>query len=168
MMGALAVSMAIPAVAAAQAQPPFIGPNPDWLTTVNYYRTMGGLAPVIEDSSFSAGAYLHSCYMLQNGISHDELPGKPGYTAEGDLAGNSGNVAVTSVFNETARRHVELWMTGPFHAVGVLRPNLQRVGFGKCDNSATSPWKSGATLDVLRGSARSSRRPLQCCSRGTG
>jgi len=150
-MGAVAVSMAIPAVVSAQALPPFIGPDPAWLTTVNYYRTMGGLAPVIEDSSFSAGAYMHSCYMLQNGISHDELPGKPGYTAEGDVAGNSGNVAVTSMFNESPRRHIELWMTGPFHAVGVLRPNLQRVGFGKCDNQATSPWKSGATLDVLRG-----------------
>jgi hypothetical protein len=152
LVGALALSMAVPmAVASAEAFPPFVGPNPGWLTAVNYYRTMGGLAPVVEDAGFSAGSYSHSCYMLQNGISHDELPTKPGYTPEGDLAGNSGNVAVTSVFNETARRHVELWMTGPFHAVGVLRPNLQRVGFGKCDNQATSPWKSGATLDVLRG-----------------
>jgi hypothetical protein len=148
----LAASTVLPALtASADASPPFIGPDPQWLVAVNYYRSMAGLPPVVEEPSWSSGAYLHSCYMLLNGISHDEIEGKPGYTPEGDLAGNNGNVAVTSVLNETARRHIELWMTGPFHAVGVLRPNLQRVGFGKCDNSSTSPWKSGGTLDVLRG-----------------
>jgi hypothetical protein len=131
--------------------PGFIPQNADWLTTVNYYRSMAGLAPVSENPAWSAGASNHSCYMLQNGMSHDEVPGRPGYTASGDEAGNSGNIAVTSAFNATARSHIELWMTGPFHAIGVLRPNLAQVGFGKCDNPSTSPWRSAATLDVLRG-----------------
>jgi Cysteine-rich secretory protein family len=133
------------------AEPPFIEPNANWLTTVNYFRAMAGLGPVVEDPSMSAGSYNHSCYMLLNGISHDEIPGNPGYTPEGDNAGNHGNVAVSSVFDATARSHIELWMTGPYHAIGVLRPNLQSVGFGKCDNTSTSPWRSGATLDVLDG-----------------
>ena len=81
----------------------------------------------------SAGAQLHSCYMLYNGITHDEVPGLTGYTPEGDAAGNSGNVAVSSAINTSARSHVELWMTGPFHAIGVLRPNLRSSGFGHCD-----------------------------------
>ncbi len=55
------------------------------------------------------------------------------------------------MYNTSARSHIELWMTGPFHAIGVLRPNLRQVGFGKCDNTSTPPWRSGATLDVLRG-----------------
>ena len=135
----------------ADPSPPFIPADADWLTTVNYYRQMSALAPVGVDVGFSDGAYKHSCYMLQNGISHDEIPGLPGYTPSGDLAGNNGNVAVSSAYNTTARSHIELWMTGPFHAIGVLRPNLKTVGFGKCDNTATSPWRSGATLDVLRG-----------------
>jgi hypothetical protein len=49
-------------------------------------------------------------------------------------------------------------MTGPFHAIGVLRPSLSSVGFGKCDNQTTSPWHSGATLDVLRGLGPASPR----------
>jgi hypothetical protein len=89
--------------------------------------------------------------MLLNGISHDESSAKPGYTPEGQAAGTNGNVAVSSEFNAKARSHVELWMTGPFHAVGILRPNLKTVGFGKCDSQTTSPWRSGATLDVLHG-----------------
>ena len=138
--------------AASAAQPPFIDPGADWLTTVNYFRAMSNLGPVVEDPTWSAASVNHSCYMLLNGISHDEIPGKPGYTTNGDEAGNNGNVAVSSVFNATSRSHLELWMTGPFHAIGVLRPNLQSVGFGKCDNETTpTTWHSAATLDVLHG-----------------
>jgi hypothetical protein len=137
--------------AVADAQPAFIATDADWLTTVNYFREMSGLMPVSENPTLSAGAYQHSCYMLANGISHYETAGKPGYTIEGEAAGRNGNVAVSSAFNAPARSHLELWMTGPFHAIGVLRPNLQTVGFGKCDSETSSPWRSGATLDVLRG-----------------
>jgi hypothetical protein len=48
-------------------------------------------------------------------------------------------------------------MTGPFHAVGVLRRDLKTVGYGGCDRADTARWHSGATLDVLSGLA--SRTP---------
>ena len=139
--------------------PPYIAPSADWLTTVNYYRAMTGVAPVTEDPALSVGSYQHSCYMLRNGITHDEDPARPGYTAEGDQAGNNGNVAVSSAFGTAARNHIDLWMTGPFHAIGVVRPALRTVGFGKCDDQATSPWQSAATLDVLRGLDYYAARP---------
>jgi hypothetical protein len=139
--------------------PPYIAPSADWLTTVNYYRAMAGVGPVTENPALSVGSYQHSCYMLRNGITHDEDPARPGYTAEGDQAGNNGNVAVSSAFGSAARNHIDLWMTGPFHAIGVVRPALRTVGFGKCDDQATSPWKSAATLDVLRGLDYSAARP---------
>jgi hypothetical protein len=124
----------------------------DWLGVVNTYRAMSGLDPVVENATWSAQAQAHSCYMLQNGISHDEIPGYPGYTPGGDIAGNSGNVAVSSSVHATPRNHVELWMTGPFHAIGILRHNLTTTGFGLCADSDTpTPWHSGATLDVIRG-----------------
>ena len=148
----LASGVSIAPHAVSAADPPFIDPSADWLTTVNYFRAMSNLGPVVESPTWSAASVNHSCYMLLNGISHDEIPGKPGYTTNGDEAGNNGNVAVSSVFNATSRSHIELWMTGPFHAIGVLRPNLQSVGFGKCDNETTpTSWHSGATLDVLHG-----------------
>ena len=124
----------------------------DWLGVVNTYRAMSGVAPVASNSTWSAGAQAHSCYMLENGITHDEVPGATGYTPGGDAAGNSGNVAVSSSFSATARNHIDLWMTGPFHAIGVLRHNLGASGFGLCaDNDTSTPWHSGATLDVIRG-----------------
>ena len=139
-------------VRAADPVPPFIPAAADWLTTVNYYRAMAGLSPVVENTTWNAGAYNHSCYMLYNGIAHDEIPGKPGYTVDGDNAGNRGNVAVSSVYGQSARNHIELWMTGPFHALGILRHNLYAAGFGKCDlTSSPTSWRSGATLNVLDG-----------------
>jgi hypothetical protein len=132
----------------------------DWQSIVNTYRAMSNLDPVTANGTWSAEAAAHSCYMLENGISHDEVPGNPGYTSGGDTAGNSSNVAVSSSAAATARDHIELWMTGPFHAIGVLRHNLTSSGFGMCaDDDTPTSWRSGATLDVIRGLDTSIPRP---------
>jgi uncharacterized protein YkwD len=126
----------------------------DWLGVVNAYRAASGLPPVVENSAWSSGGRNHSCWMLLNGIAHDEQPGTAGYTADGDAAGNSGNVAVSSNAATTARSHVELWMSGPFHAVGILRSSLRQAGYGMCaspPNPTNTQWRSAATLDVVRG-----------------
>jgi hypothetical protein len=148
---ALAVTTTVATFQIASAGTAAAVADDDWLGIVNTYRAMSGLDPVGANDSWSSEAQAHSCYMLQNGISHDELPGRPGYTTGGDIAGNSGNVAVSSSISATARNHVDLWMTGPFHAIGILRHNLRTSGFGLCTSSTTTPWRSGGTLDVLRG-----------------
>ena len=132
----------------------------DWLGIVNAYRSMSGLDPVTPNATWSAEGAAHSCYMLQNGISHDEVPGNPGYTPGGDVAGNSGNVAVSSAITANARDHIDLWMTGPFHAIGILRHNLTESGFGLCaQNDTPTVWRSGGTLDVIRGLDHGMPRP---------
>lgn len=134
----------------------------DWLGILNAYRAQSGLAPVVENPAWSAGARMHSCWMLMNGIAHDEPGGTPGYTVEGDQAGNSGNVAVTSFSTATARNHMELWLTGPFHAIGMLRPSLTQTGFGMCaspPNPSFTNWKSAGTLDVVRGNNWGAPKP---------
>jgi hypothetical protein len=134
----------------------------DWLGIVNVYRAQSGLAPVANNSAWSGGARNHSCWMLLNGIAHDETPGTPGYTADGDQAGNSGNVAVSSSSTATARSHIDLWMSGPFHAIGLLRPSLQQAAFGMCSsppNPTNTQWRSAATLDVVRGANWGAPKP---------
>ncbi|MFM2076731.1 MAG: hypothetical protein RJA49_621 [Actinomycetota bacterium] len=153
------LSQPIVAGAAEDPVPAFIAPNATWLTVVNYYRSMAGLSRVTEDTTLSPGAFNHSCYMLYNGISHDEIPGKPGYTASGDTAGNQGNVAVSSGTNASVRDQIELWMTGPFHAIGILRPGLRSVGFGQCKLPNTPTWHTAATLDVFGGMDWNAPRP---------
>lgn len=157
--GAVVSTAGTAAAATADPVPGFIGANASWLATVNYYRAMAGLGPVSENPTYSAGAAKHSCYMLYNDITHYETVGLPGYTAEGAAAGVKSNVSVSTVINTSARSHVELWMSGPFHAIGVLRHSLRNVGFGKCDLSTTAKWHSGATLNILDGLDRTAVRP---------
>jgi uncharacterized protein YkwD len=150
---ALVVSFAAALLAtAASPAPAGAVTDDDWVGIVNTYRAMSGLDPIAANGTWSAQAQAHSCYMLLNGISHDEVPGRAGYTSGGDTAGNSGNVAVSSSVSASARNHIDLWMTGPFHAIGILRHNLRTSGFGLCaSNDTPTPWHSGGTLDVIRG-----------------
>ena len=149
------VSLPLSTASAADPVPAFISPNAAWLQVVNYYRAMAGVPPVSQTTVASdmTGAAKHACYMLYNGIGHSEDPTKRGYTTEGAKAAQESNVAVSSAYGATARNHIDLWMTGPFHAVGILRPALKTVAFGKCDeNSAYTPqWHSGAALNVIAG-----------------
>ena len=155
LLAAVAVSATLTAGALEPPTAEAAGPSPtDWLGPVNAYRAQAGLSPIGANADWSAGAKAHSCWMLLNGISHDEAPGTPGYTSAGDAAGNSGNVAVSSNASATARRHIDLWMSGPFHAIGVLRPSLRTAGFGLCSSPpypTNTQWRSAATLDVIRG-----------------
>jgi hypothetical protein len=159
--GAVAATLVLPAVTPGVAEA--AGPGDyDWVGIVNTYRAQSGLAPITANASWSAGAVNHSCWMLLNGIAHDEAPGTPGYTTAGDQAGNSGNVAVSSVASATPRSHIDLWMAGPFHAIGVLRPSLAQAGYGLCSsppNPSTTVWKSGGTLDVVRGNNWGAAKP---------
>jgi uncharacterized protein YkwD len=151
--GALAGSAgAFPAgTGAVDAQTVVSNPE-DWLGAVNAYRSMSGLNPVSSNAAWSNGAYEHSCYMVRNGIiSHYQDSKLPGATPSGANAGMKGNVAVSSSAEASARSHVDLWMTGPFHAIGILRPELTQVGFGKCSDPNASRWRSGATLNILDG-----------------
>ncbi|MCB1002020.1 MAG: CAP domain-containing protein [Acidimicrobiales bacterium] len=121
----------------------------DWLADVNAYREMSGLPPVAEDLASSAAAAKHSCYMLRNEMSHKEIPGRPGYTPEGAAAGDKSNVAVHSSLGVPDREFVDLWMTGPFHAIGILRHDLTEVGYGRCEDAAAPQWHTAASLDVM-------------------
>ncbi len=153
------VALTAPAPASA-ATPAAIPASSDWLTVVNYYRSMAGVSPVSDNAAWSAGAIAHSTYMVRNAvITHDEVDGAAWWTPEGDAAGNSGNVAVHSSATATPRAHIEQWMSGPFHAIGVLRPTLRSTGFGQFTDPAAGTWRSAATLDVTRGIDASAGRP---------
>ncbi len=164
MVAAIAIAAIGVAVDSPRSQPVEAGgvSDSDWLGVVNAYRAQSGLAPVTENASWSSGALSHSCWMLLNGIAHDEAPGTAGYTTAGDEAGNSGNVAVSSNPGASARSHIDLWMSGPFHAIGLLRSSLTQTGFGLCaspPNPTATSWKSAGTLDVVRGNNWSAPKP---------
>jgi hypothetical protein len=83
-------------------------------------------------------------------IGHSEDPGNPWYTAEGLAAAQNGNVMVSSGSTDPDSDAIDLWMTGPFHGVGLIDPQLLQSGFGSY-READGGWQMAATLDVLRG-----------------
>ena len=152
MVGAIvAVGLGGAVTPPAQAAGQILYGEASWLATVNFYRTESGLAPVTEDGALSAGAAAHARYMIGNQtLVHDETDGAPYWTPEGDRAGNHANVAVSGG-TTTDRGFVELFMTAPYHALGILRPGVQTVGYGRHDNAGATRYRSAAALDILSG-----------------
>ncbi len=121
-----------------------------WLTVVNYYRRTAHLPPVRHDKDLSEAARKHARYMVRNdAIGHSESPKDPLYSVAGAEAASHSNVAGWWGGSPSNRDFVEMWMTGPFHAVGILRPNLEKVGYGVASDD--KGLTTAAALDVLHG-----------------
>jgi uncharacterized protein YkwD len=126
-------------------------PTSAWLAYVNTYRALANLPSVSENPTWSDGDWKHARYMVKNDfIGHTEDPGNPWYTPEGLAAAQNGNTFVSSSATSPDTYAIDFWMRGPFHAVGVLDPSLQQVGYGSY-READGGWQMGATLDVIRG-----------------
>jgi hypothetical protein len=112
---------------------------------------MAYLPPVREEPGWSNGGQSHSRYTVKNDIlMHNEVAGNPWYTPEGLAAAQSGNLMGSYDLNASDRHAIDSWMQAPFHALGILDPALEKVGFGSY-READGGIQMGATLDVLRG-----------------
>ncbi len=120
-----------------------------WLDRINLYRRQAGLDPVSENARLSAASVKHSKYMVDNAqVTHAETPGNPSYSAAGNEAGNASNVYGTTLVTTSDITAVDGWVTGPFHAVGFLTPNLVEVGYGAYRDAGGSYIQMGATLNI--------------------
>lgn len=128
-------------------------PLPEWLATVNEFRSMSNLPPVSEDPEFSEGDLLHSRYSVKNDVlMHDEIEGNPYYTEAGKRAAQASNLMADWDHTKSDREAIEAWMQAPFHALAILDPELSRVGYGAY-READGNIQMSAALDVLRGRA---------------
>jgi hypothetical protein len=81
-------------------------------------------------------------------IGHTEDRTNPWFTPEGLEAAQRGNVMASSREATPDRAAIDLWMVGPFHAIGIIDPQLLRTGFGSYREAGGSV-AMGATLNVL-------------------
>jgi hypothetical protein len=123
-----------------------------WLAELNKYREAGGVEAVSEEPAWSAGIENHLTYLENTpaeyfigayASAHTENPASPFYTAIG--AREAGFSDLTEGDASTGVSAIDTWWTAPFHAIGMLRPQLSRVALG------IHPGSGDAGLDVIQG-----------------
>ena len=126
-------------------------PTPAWLGYVNRLREEGGLPPLSEDLAWSLGSEEHSRYTVKTDfISHSQVADNPWYSQAGLDAARNGNLAATHWFEAPEAWAIDYWISAPFHAIPILDPQLQTVGFGwyrEQDGGVVF----AANMDILRG-----------------
>jgi hypothetical protein len=123
----------------------------DWLAYVNFYRALACLPAVTENAAYSDGDRKHAKYMVKEDfIGHTESAASPYYTPEGAAAAAASNIMASQDVNATDNYAIDLLMRGPFHAVGIIDPKLQQVGFGSY-READGGWQMAAALNVISG-----------------
>jgi hypothetical protein len=135
---------------------------PAWLDLINKYRAAAGVPSVTEQPAWSAGILAHLHYLaltpaeLRVGMyasAHTENPLSAYYTPQGALEAASSDLTY-HVRDEVAA--INSWLTAPFHAIAMFRPNLRQVAF------AHDPVTRDAGLDVIQGlvPGRTSNAPV--------
>lgn len=134
-------------------EPPSPPRLPDnWLDYVNYYRDMADLPAVKGNAEWARGNELHGRYSVKNdSLIHDEDPANAWYTVEGQQAAQSSNLMGSYNHEENFYVSIDAWMQAPFHAVGILDPQLYEVGYGEYSEADGRELQFASGLDVLRG-----------------
>ena len=73
---------------------------------------------------------------------HQEDPGLPGYTSQGNDCGSQRRRDASSLITTLDNRTIETWMEGPFHALGIIDPRFRRRASGASRGSGTNTQMS--------------------------
>lgn len=135
----------------ALAATPLADDRVSWLDRVNFYRATALLPPVEEDPSLSGSIAEHARYMVRNDeVRHTQNSRRKLATPAGAEAAAASVLVGSSRATEGDVWAVDMWMQGPFHALGLLDPSLERVGFG-IQRDGGGKIQTAAGLDVVRG-----------------
>jgi hypothetical protein len=97
------------------------------IAQLNGERAMNGIpAGITEDKAASSACAAHNRYEhLNHALTHEEVPGKPGYSKAGAAAGRTADIASGSTW--TTRSNP--FQSAPLHLADLLNPNLESIGF---------------------------------------
>ncbi|MBI3966393.1 MAG: CAP domain-containing protein [Chloroflexi bacterium] len=138
----------VPPAATPAATP--VPPTDNWLTYVNSYRSIAGVAAVNEDASLSANCVEHARYMAENNhLTHDQNPSLPFASAAGQICAKNGNVWLGGAFSRPiwqVKDSIDGWVGSVGHRLWLLYPTTPTFGYGfyTAANNAAA-----AGLDVI-------------------
>jgi hypothetical protein len=151
-----ALGLAVPASAAASSAA-------EQIAALNAQREANGIpAGIVEVADWSEACRRHMAYIEANGgvLTHEELPGKPGYTSEGAMAGMRSVLSPEPMAFGPSGNAFEM---APLHLMQTLAPALSKLGVsGGCattglgsDRTAAQPALFTYPGDGTTGVARS-------------
>lgn len=151
-------STSAPTTSGSSSQSPSASPSPgrsadpgSAIAYANGLRALSGLPALGEDTSLAQGEAAHALYMVKNNvIGHAEDAQLPFFTPEGDLAARNSNLAISTNAAQPDTESIDGWITGPFHAAGILDARLLTTEFSSYSENKDGV-RYGACLDVLRG-----------------
>ena len=120
---------------------------------VNEFRNRSGLAPVDLDDARCAAAQAHAEYIILNpedGFGHEEIPDRPGYSAEGHEAARSGVMERSGDPRVAVARLTAMML----HRPPFLYPAEQPLGVGVVHEAAGHAWYGAAGFIVLWASGK--------------
>ncbi len=155
-VGVTALALALPASAAA-------APAAEQIAALNAQREANGIpGGIVEQPDWSEACRRHMAYIAANGgeLTHEEQPGKPGYTEDGALAGLR---SVLSADPTAFGPQGNSFETAPLHLMQTLAPALSKLGvWAGCattglgmDRAAARPALFTYPGDATTGVARS-------------
>src|SRR6266849_2633641 len=108
--------------------------QPAWLQRVNQYRGLARLASVSENTSLDPDEVAYAQHMVTTDtVAHDTSP-----------AGQNSDLAGTSSPTATDQSFVDMWMSGPFHALGIIDPRLVTTAYGSAHDNVGAVQSAGA------------------------
>jgi hypothetical protein len=155
----LIFAAAIAATVAAASGPGHAISGSGIVAKYNALRTANGFpAGIVEDADWSRKCALHNHYAAFNGNDspnpHQETPGKPAYTADGDWAARNGLLAGSSVWYDAWKEELLPFATAPFHMAAILAPGVTRMGAADteqhvCVGASGEPARARPATDTL-------------------
>lgn len=98
------------------------------IAALNKQRASNGIpAGIVQNAEWSRRCALHVNWMIQNHtLQHEETPGSPGYTADGNWAGTHSVLSVGQPGFTTPSRNP--YLNAPYHLAQLLDPQLKQMG----------------------------------------
>lgn len=98
------------------------------IAALNKQRANNGLpAGIVQNAEWSRRCALHVNWMIQNHtLQHEETPGSPGYTDDGNWAGTHSVISVGQPGFTTPARNP--YLNAPYHLAQLLDPQLKQMG----------------------------------------
>lgn len=127
-------------------------PDPDWLIYLNQLRDIAGLPHLVEDPILTTGSLAHAVYMVRTdqAAAHSEDRNSPHYSEAGARVAPRANIFSTTQIDGAYSWAMNFWMSGPFHVLQIIDPELTAVGYGQ-HNEDTGNIKMAAVLEVELG-----------------